>query len=467
MMKKVPIFHLILIIIFFTYGCGKQVATPQSNYHIKAFPVYVENDTLKKDGKTFLLHGVNIAESFKYKRKSSYDLYFGKITEEDFKWLRHSWGFNFARLLFEWYAFEPTEGIWEKSYISNYAKRVSWAAENGIYVLVDMHQDIYGVGFKANGAPAWTCNSKYYIEARKHWLPIWWMNYYQGGVIACFDHFWNSRNFLWKHFGETWRRIAEKFHNHPYVLGFEFLNEPFPGSYGPYEFEKNILFNFYTYLGRIIRKEAPEKLLFFEPSIMRGAGFVSSLPPLPFNQIVYSPHYYDPTIHQGGEYISSKKGLYYGILTDRLQEAKYQHAAMILGEYGAWGPDLIGTARYLNDLLDVADELKIGTAFWDFDFLKNKFNTFPQQFINAIARGYPEKWDGDLSYSYNYKNVSLKISWTSSKGSTLIVTLPILSFHKKIIFNGQGVSWNWINDYQIKIAAEKNGVHIIEIEKAH
>ena len=465
-MKRGSLLFLNIFILLFIWGCGKSENNQIPSQHTRAYPVYVENGILKDNGKNILLRGVNVAQSFKYRSRESYDFYFGKVTEGDFKWIREAWGFNFVRLLFEWYAFEPTEGVWDVTYLNNYAKRVSWAAENGIYVLVDMHQDLYGEGFHANGAPSWTCDSIYYEDAREHWLPIWWMNYYQGGVIACFDHFWNSRDYLWKHFGETWRRVAAKFKDHPYVLGFEFLNEPFPGSYGPYQFEKEVLYDFYSYLGSIIRNEAPEKLLFFEPSVMRGAGFTLSLPPLPFDQKIYAPHYYDPTIHEGGEYKQSRKGLYYGILSDRLQEAKYQNAGVILGEYGAWGPDLVGTARYLDDLLDVADELKMGTAFWEFDFLKNSFNSFPPEFIHAVARGYPEKWDGTLFYTYDYEKILLKITWESSKNNVLIVTLPLLTFNNSIKFNSQGVEWNWINDYQIKITAKNDGVHIIEIEKA-
>ncbi len=413
-----------------------------------------------------LLRGVNVAQSFKYRDPSTPDIYFGKVTEGDFTWLRRNWGFDFVRLLFEWYAFEPTEGVWDDKYLGNYAKRVSWATENDLFILVDMHQDLYGEGFHDNGAPAWTCDSRYYRDALEHWLPIWWMNYFQGGVIACYDNFWESRDYLWKHFATTWSKVAERLRDEPGVVGFEFLNEPFPGSFSPSEFDR-ILFDFYSYVGRAIREKAPDKLLFFEPSVLRGAGIISTIPPLPFDQIVYAPHYYDQTIHEGGDYTSSKKGIYYGILTDRLQEAKYQKAALVLGEYGAWGPDLLGSAAYLDDLMDVADQLKIGAAYWEFNFLKNNFETFPPQFIHSLARGYPEKWKGDLNFEYDYEEIKLKITWQCNKGDDLLVTLPLLSFNHDIEVTGGAISWNWTNDYQIKIVAQEGGVHTIEISKAH
>ncbi len=433
----------------------------------RATPVYVEQNQLFVNGFHIILRGLNVAESFKRPGRDSLDTYFGSITEADFRWMREEWGFNFARMIFEWYPFEPEEGRWDNAYLENFARRVTWAAENGIYVLIDMHQDLYGRGFGGNGAPEWTCNSIHYINARKYWLPRWWLNYFQGDVIACFDHFWNSRDYLWKEFGETWRRVAHRFKDTQNVIGFEILNEPFPGSYGPCEFEKNILYPFYLYVGKIIRETAPDKLLFFEPSIMRGAGLTSSLPPLPFDQIVYAPHYYDPFIHEGGQYGTSHKGFYYGIIQDRLNEAKYQKAAMILGEYGGWGPDYSSTARYIDDLMDVVDQFNLGAAYWDIDFLKDHFSQFPQDFIFSLARAYPEMWIGEARFKYDYTIPEITIRWRASKGSKMIVALPYLTFrHQVEVKTDEGVIWKWKNSFEMEFTLEMNGEFTITITKS-
>lgn len=149
-----------------------------------------------------------------------------------------------------------------------------------------------------------------------------------------------------------------------------------------------------------------------------------------------------------------------------MAEAHYQDAAMVLGEYGAWGPDLIGTARYLNDLLDVLDESVVGSAFWDFDFLKNKFHTFPQQFINAVARPYPEKWQGEVAFKYDYQSAKIEITWDCQQGEKMLITLPLLTFHHKIKVQGSGFKWNWENNFQIQTISTEAGRIQITIEKA-
>ena len=464
---KVKRFFLVITFIFI-FACGTKTTTSRKNYtirHFKASPVYVENNELFVGSYHLLLRGANVSESFKYRRKDSYDTFFGKVTEEDMRDLRENWGFNFARMIFEWYAFEPTEGVWDYTYLKNYAKRVSWAAENNIFVWVDMHMDLYGEGFKANGAPAWTCNSQYYIDARKHWLPEWWMNYAQPGIIACYDHLWTSRDYLWKHFAMTWQKAAEYFSNNPDVIGFEFLNEPFPGSFGNTTFEKEVLYPLYVTVGRAIRKVAPFKILIFEPSVLRQE-LPTDLSPLPFDQLIYAPHYYDQSVHEGQSYKRSKKGEYLGVMEAKLGDAKYQNAAFVLGEFGAWGPDLVSHAWYLDDLLSVLDCLKAGSAFWDSDFLLKYEKSFPPEFIHSVARAYPEMWKGNISFSYDYKKVSIGINWEAQKGDDALITLPYLSFQQSVTAEvPEGVKWEWLNKYQVRIEAEKRGEFKIKFSK--
>jgi hypothetical protein len=75
--------------------------------------------------------------------------------------MSRDWGFNFARFLLVWDALEPAPGVYDEAYLDRVAERIEWFRAAGIYVVLDMHQDVYGpvasdgreIG--GNGAPPW------------------------------------------------------------------------------------------------------------------------------------------------------------------------------------------------------------------------------------------------------------------------------------------------------------------------
>lgn len=55
-------------------------------------------------------------------------------------------------------------------------------------MIIDMHQDLYGVGFGGNGVFYWVCDESLY-ESYELTEP-WFVNYFTPEVQACFDVFW-------------------------------------------------------------------------------------------------------------------------------------------------------------------------------------------------------------------------------------------------------------------------------------
>ncbi len=66
-----------------------------------------------------------------------------------------SWGFNVIRLLIIWEAIEPEPGVFDENFFKKVDQIIEWAEERGIFVLLDMHQDLYGPAFGGDGAPVW------------------------------------------------------------------------------------------------------------------------------------------------------------------------------------------------------------------------------------------------------------------------------------------------------------------------
>jgi endoglycosylceramidase len=52
------------------------------------------------------------------------------------------WGFNVVRLGFEWIAFEPQRGVYNQTYATVMKRIAANLASQGVYVLIDFHQDI-------------------------------------------------------------------------------------------------------------------------------------------------------------------------------------------------------------------------------------------------------------------------------------------------------------------------------------
>lgn len=99
-------------------------------------------------------------------------------------------GFNVVRFLVIWEAVEPEEGVFDSEYLDMVEDRVQWATDAGLYVLVDMHQDIWGPKFGGDGAPGWA--------TLDHGLPfnpsagMWFLKYGEPAVCQAFQSFWDN-----------------------------------------------------------------------------------------------------------------------------------------------------------------------------------------------------------------------------------------------------------------------------------
>lgn len=92
-----------------------------------------------------LLHGINVSN------KSPQEGYVGKLNSDDYAAIR-SWGMNCIRFTIFWDGLEPQPGHLDAAYLERIAQQVAWAKTQGLYVLLDMHQDLYSVKF-SDGAP--------------------------------------------------------------------------------------------------------------------------------------------------------------------------------------------------------------------------------------------------------------------------------------------------------------------------
>lgn len=145
-------------------------------------------------------------------------------------------GFNIIRLGFTWAAVEPEPSCYNEKFLDDIGDILDCAYENGIYIYLDMHQDLYSE-YKCfgDGAPKWAAlTDKVKVKPPNK---VWAEGYFYGKAVhKAFDNFWNNKTVngkgLQDYYADMWRHIADKFKDKPALFGFDLMNEPFPGSDG-------------------------------------------------------------------------------------------------------------------------------------------------------------------------------------------------------------------------------------------
>jgi endoglycosylceramidase len=97
-------------------------------------------------------------------------------------------------------------------------------------VLLDLHQDVYAKRYCCDGAPDWAIID----DGQPFQLQnLWSANYLQPAPTRAFDHFWDADGAtpeLQQHYAAALTALVRRFAGNPDVLGYDLMNEPFPGS---------------------------------------------------------------------------------------------------------------------------------------------------------------------------------------------------------------------------------------------
>ncbi len=169
----------------------------------------------------------------------------------DFAQMR-SLGFDVSRLVLNWSQLEPTPGRYSTTYLARVRQVVGWARQQGIYLVLDMHQDQYSryilpgnpadlpAGCSSSGggdgAPAWAV-----FTDGKPACALFGESDLNPAESAAFYNFWHNHpvdapqgaapgSGLQDHYIGALAVLARAFDHDPTVLGYEVMNEPQPGS---------------------------------------------------------------------------------------------------------------------------------------------------------------------------------------------------------------------------------------------
>jgi len=489
-MKKVFTTFIASVFIMLSFNA----CAPKDSYNANlSKPISIEGTRfIDGAGRQVLFNGINLVN------KNPADKYISPNQEEIFSKFKE-WGYNVVRLGIIWDGLEPEPGVFNEEYLKEIDKQIELAADNGLFVFLDMHQDLFSVKF-SDGAPEWATLD----EGKPHITGAIWSDAYliSPAVQTTWDNFWKNTPVsdgigVQDHYTNVWQHIAKRYAGNHTVIGYDMMNEPFVGSeaqmfmpvlFGAFaqliaeesgkemsieeiavmwsdeesrfnalkmiatkerfskvmdavydinsNFEKNTLQPFYQKVANSIRKEDKEKILFFNHSYFCNSGVKTALEP-----VKAADGTTDPLVAYAAHG--------YDLLVDtkNLTNSSSERLEMIFERINESGdrmnvPVLIGEWGALGaDVPGMSD-----LAYRNIHLIEkfNFSNTYWAYYNNVenkswfkpLIRPYPSNISGEIiSYSFDEKNGIFTCSWKESEAQKLPTSIYVPNINRVDIAN--------------------------------
>ena len=426
-----------------------------------------------ESGEELILHGINVL----CRERTNNHFYPG--FEKAFTFFKHM-GFNLIRLGIFWDGAEPEPGKIDEEYLAKVKSIVSEAENNGIYIMLDMHQDLFAQKF-IDGAPDWACLDEGLPHPDN--CKLWYEAYLTSeAIIRAADNFWANTKAadglgLLDHYGMMWERIAEVFDDCTNVIGFEPMNEPFMGSlareaFGAatmamrqinpgfdiskpetippeqtvafmghvaqrlIDFDKTTLMDFYRRMQAAIQKHSDK------PIVTGGNIYCSTNVPTGIERLegigqIYAPHGYDSVV-DSDRYESFSKENVERIYSDKRASQDRLGLPCIASEWGAF-PSRAFTNDLIRHMNGIVEKNLWGSAYCEYRPGMEKDANF-----TALRRSYPLVTAGVLeAYHYSEADRNLSVSFKACKDGQSRFFVP---FHVVSVQSNLPVEWKIEDD---------------------
>ncbi len=281
-------------------------------------------------GRVVMFHGFNdVAKSAPF-----YPAAFG-FGDDDAAFLEQH-GFNVFRLGVNMEGLMPEPGRVDGAYIEHLAETVDDLARHHTFLVLDFHQDGFAPLFNGNGFPNWMAITDGLPNPPDAVFPLYYVQ--NPAMQRAFDHFWNNSPGpdgmgLQDAFVKGLEQVVRRFAGNPWVLGYEAMNEPWPGTdwarcasaAGCPDLESALLRPFYEQVSAVVRRLDPRQFLFVEPFVLFNFGRApTSVPAFTDPGLALSFHSY--ALDLAGEQ---------GVVRSAIDAAERQNVPLLATEFGA------------------------------------------------------------------------------------------------------------------------------------
>jgi endoglycosylceramidase len=332
-------------------------------------------------GRVVLLHGVN--EVVKHPPYHPSADGFGADDAE----LLAGHGFTAVRLGVDLRGLMPAMGQIDRGYVEDLAVTVGQLAEQHIFVLLDFHQDGFAPRYNGNGFPDWMAIDDGLPNPPDAVFPLYYIQ--NPAMQRAFESFWANRPApdgvgLQDHFIAGLTAVVERFAGQPYVIGYELMNEPWPGAdwqpcvLGPVAacaaLEQSRLAPFYARATAAVRRITSTQAVYVEPFVLFNFGQVATSLPGAGSGNGLSFHSY--ALDAAGEQ---------QVIANAVVAAERDRVPLIETEFGATddGPTV-------DRLAGQADAALLSWMFWAYnENLQDRIAGEPTPLLEALVRPYP------------------------------------------------------------------------------
>ncbi len=498
----------ILLLTIFSSGCNNNNSNKNSDDTAPSAPRSAKTPTLPlgqsngwisdADGRVVIFHGFNMVA-----KEPPYTLESVGFDEDDGEFLARN-GFNAVRLGFMWKASEPEPGQFNDAYLSSIERTVQAIGQHGVMSLLDFHQDAYNEAVEGQGFPDWMVfdDSVPWIpgipkEAQLKYQRVW-------------DNFWGNiqgvnNTALWDHFAAFWQHVAQRFRDNPNILGYDLMNEPWPGLQTPLCLNpifcphNSTLSEFYEHVIPMIREQDPSTPLYYEGSLLAGGGMAIDIPVSEENAVLSFHNYCILTVVGAIAGLPSSPELT-GLTCPEFETLTFDNASAqaqsqghpaVLTEFGSV-PDLDA----VNSVAQQADEYRLGWMHWTY------FNTGTTNFpgtpslvfdptqpptgdnvntslLETLARPYPQIVAGTpLNWSFDTDSKVFEMSYSTkrvdgtgqfSDNAESIIFVPEIQYPQGYTVNiSGGTLRSPANARQLVIAANNGAENVsVSISPGH
>ena len=399
-------------------------------------------------GRTVVLHGVNMV----YKRPPYAPDAIG-FGADDARFLARE-GYDTVRLGVIYKAVEPQPGVYDDAYLARLANTVRILGRQGIVSLLDFHQDLFNERFQGEGWPDWAVHDDGLPAEPQLGFPGNYLG--MPALNRAFDHFWADDFGLQDAYARAWAHVAARFEGNRYVLGYELMNEPWPGdAYGTCvspdgcpAFDAELK-AFTVNTLKAIRAVDARTLVFYEPNVIFNYGAASNLGDLGDGRLVFSFHDYCLAAGAEPSGCSAFDDL---VFANAAKQQKASGDALLMTEFGATGDPAVLTPE-----ADRADRDMVGWQFWHYCGCDDPTTAGPgdtQALVRdpakppsganldtaklaLLSRPYPRVISGTPT-AWSWKDGVFKLSWKARRGLTQIA-VPRRQFPKGYTVTGARV----------------------------